>query len=163
MLATNGDHSVWVNQDYSLILALYVDDIVLFARETQAIRWIKGVLAESFNMKDLGPISTVLEMRIRRDKVQKILWVDQSHYISDILKEFQYEECRPLQTPTDGYEYFRPVGAEDVLFTETAKYQRAIGELNWLVRGTRVDLAFVAHKLSQHCYNPCVRHWKGVQ
>jgi hypothetical protein len=26
-----------------------------------------------------------------------------------------------------------------------------------------VDLAFVVHKLSQHCHNPCVRHWKGVQ
>ena len=163
MRATSADHSVWINQDRSLILALYVDDIVLFAREAQAIRWMKEVLAESFNMKDLGPISTVLGMRVRRDRARKMLWVDQSHYVSDILKEFQYEECKPLQTPADGYEYFRAVGAEDVSFAETARYQRAIGEINWLVRGTRVDLAFVAHKLSQHCHKPCVRHWKSVQ
>jgi hypothetical protein len=63
----------------------------------------------------------------------------------------------------DGYKYLRPVGAEDVPFAEMARYQRAIGELNWLVRGTRPDLAFVAHKLSQHCHKPCVWHWKGVQ
>jgi Reverse transcriptase (RNA-dependent DNA polymerase) len=69
MLATNGDQSVWVNKDRSLILALYVDDIVLFARETQAIRWIKEVLAESFNIKDLGPISIILGMRVRRDRI----------------------------------------------------------------------------------------------
>jgi hypothetical protein len=36
-------------------------------------------------------------------------------------------------------------------------------ELNWLVRGTRADLAFVVHKLSQHCHKPCERHWKGIQ
>ena len=163
MRATSADLSVWVNQDHSLILALYVDDIVLFARETQAIRWAKEILTKSFNMKDLGPISTVLGMRIRRDRAQRRLWVDQSHYVSDILREFQYDECRPIQTPADGYEYLRPVGAEDVPFAETARYQRAIGELNWLVRGTRVDLAFVVHKLSQHCHKPCERHWKGVQ
>jgi hypothetical protein len=163
MLVTNGDHSVWVDQSRDLILALYVDDIVLFARDMQAIRWIKGILNENFNMKDLGPISTILGMRIRRDRMQKALWVDQSHYISDLLKEFQHEDCKPLQTPIEGYEYFQPVGANDIACESPAKFQRALGELNWLVRGTRVDLAFVVHKLSQHCHNPCTRHWKGVQ
>ena len=163
MLVTSSDHSVWVNQDYSLILALYVDDIVLFARDEQEIRWIKGILNKSFKMKDLGPISTVLGMRVQRDRARRMLWVDQSHYISDILKEFQYEECKSLRTPADGYEYLRPVGAEDVFFTDMVRYQRALGELNWLVRGTRMDLAFVVHKLSQHCHQPCVRHWRGVQ
>ena len=114
-------------------------------------------------MKDLGPISTVLGMRVRRDRAQRRLWIDQSHYIDDILKEFQYKESKPLQTPADGYEHLRPVGVDDIPFAETEIYQRAIGELNWLVRGTRVDLAFVVHKLSQHCHQPCVRHWKGVQ
>jgi len=47
--------------------ALYVDDIVLFARETRTIYWMKETLAESSNMKDLGPISTVLGMRVQRD------------------------------------------------------------------------------------------------
>jgi len=163
MLVTNSDHSVWVNQDHSLILALYVDDIVLFARDVQKIRWMKDTLTKAFNMKDLGPISTVLGMRIRRDRARRMLWIDQSHYIGDILKEFQYEESKPLQTPADGYEYLRPVGAGDVPFTDMVRYQRALGELNWLVRGTRVDLAFVVHKLSQHCHQPCIRHWKGVQ
>jgi hypothetical protein len=37
-MAIPTDQSIWVNADYSLILALYVDDIVLFARETQALR-----------------------------------------------------------------------------------------------------------------------------
>jgi hypothetical protein len=163
MIVTESDHSVWVSQDRNLILALYVDDIVLFARDMQAIQWMKGILNTNFNMKDLGPISTVLGIRVRRDRARKVLWADQSHYVKDILKEFQYENSKPLQVPADGYEYFQPVGVNDVAYEPPAKYQRALGELNWLVRGTRADLAFVVHKLSQHCHNPCVRHWKGVQ
>ena len=31
------ERSIWVTKDYGLILALYVDDIVLFARKTQAL------------------------------------------------------------------------------------------------------------------------------
>ena len=69
---------------------------MLFARDMQAIRWIKGILNKNFNIKDLGPISIVLEIRIRRDRVHKVLLVDQSYYISDILKEFQYEDYKPL-------------------------------------------------------------------
>ena len=163
MVVTNSDHSVWVSQKHDLILALYVDDIVLFAHDMQAILWIKGILNANFSMKDLGPISTVLGIRIRRDRARRVLWADQSHYVKDILKEFQYEDCKPLQVPTDGYEYFQPVGVSDKACKSPARYQRALGELNWLVRGTRADLAFVIHKLSQHCHKPCERHWKGVQ
>ena len=73
MHATNGDHSVWVSHDRGLILALYVDDIVLFARDMQAIRWMKGILNENFNMKDLGPISTLLGIKIQRNRAQGTL------------------------------------------------------------------------------------------
>ena len=73
MIVTNSNHSVWVSQKHDLILALYVDDIVLFARDMQAIQWMKGILNASFSMKDLGPISTVLGIRIRRDRARKVL------------------------------------------------------------------------------------------
>jgi Reverse transcriptase (RNA-dependent DNA polymerase) len=73
MVVTNSNHSVWVSQKHDLILALYIDDIVLFVRDIQAIRWIKGILNISFSIKDLGPILIVLGIRIRRDRVRKIL------------------------------------------------------------------------------------------
>jgi Reverse transcriptase (RNA-dependent DNA polymerase) len=86
------DQSIWVNADFSLILALYVDDIVLFARETQALRRIKEILQRSFHMKDLGPVSTILGIRVRRDRAKRMLWINQSHYINEVLKEFQHTD-----------------------------------------------------------------------
>jgi hypothetical protein len=54
--ATTADPSVWVSKDRGLILALYVNDIVLLARDPQALRRIKAALAQAFKMKDLGEI-----------------------------------------------------------------------------------------------------------
>ena len=82
------EQSVWVIKDYGLILALYVDDIVLFTRKTQALRWMKDILMKCFHMKDLGPISTVLGIRVRRKRAQKVILIDQSHYVRSMLQEF---------------------------------------------------------------------------
>jgi hypothetical protein len=161
--AISEDQSVWVDERRNLILALYVDDIVLFAREAQEIQRIKTFLTDTFHMKDLGPIHTVLGMRVRRNRAERTLWLDQTHYIKDTLKEFQHEDCRPVLTPADGYEHLQAATAQDALFADVAMYQRALGQLNWLVRGTRPDLAFVVHKLSQHCHQPYEGHWTGVK
>jgi hypothetical protein len=163
LVALSGDQSIWVDEGRNLILALYVDDIVLFARDVQEIRRIKAFLTNSFHMKDLGPISTVLGMRVRRDRPQRTVRIDQTHYIKDILKEFQHDDCRTVSTPADGYEHLQAGTPQDTLFADTATYQRALGQLNWLVRGTRPDLAFVVHKFSQHCHLPCEKHWTGIK
>jgi hypothetical protein len=120
-------YQIWVDRGRNLILALYVDDIVLFARETQEIHRIKAFLTDTFHMKDLGPIHTVLGMRVRRNRAQRTLWIDQTHYIRDILKEFQHEGCRAVSTPADGYEHLQIATAQDALFADVATYQRALG------------------------------------
>lgn len=108
----------------------------------------------------------MLGIRVQRDRAQRILRIDQTHYIQDILKEFQYEDCRAVATPADGYKHFQSKTAQDASQGapfDISRYQRALGRFNWLVRGTRPDLAFVAHKLSQHCHEPYQGHWAGVQ
>jgi len=64
MRATTADSSVWVSKDQGLILALYVDDMVLIAREMQELRKLKASLAQVFKMKDLGEIQNVLGLRV---------------------------------------------------------------------------------------------------
>jgi hypothetical protein len=104
----------------------------------------------------------VLGIRVQRDRVQRRILIDQSHYVRNTLKEFQYEDCKPVSTPADGYEHLQATTQNDADFQDIARYQRAIGQLNWLVRGTRPDIAFVTHRLSQHCQKPTNRHWAGV-
>ena len=161
--ATTADPSVWVSKGRGLILGLYVDDIVLIARETQALYEIKAALVQAFKMKDLGGIQNILGLRVKRHRTTPRLWVDQTHYIKDALKEFSHVGCRAVSTPTDGYENLQAATAQDMLFADIATYQRALGQLNWLVRGIRPDLAFVVHKLSQFCHKPYASYWAGAR
>jgi len=157
------DQSVWISKDQQLFLALYVDDIVLFARYIHALLQLKRSLAESFKMKDLGEVRNVLGLRIRRCRTSRRVWIDQAPYIRDILRESNLEHCRQIRTPADGYENLHLSTDNDDEFPDISLYQRTIGQLNWLVRGTRPDLAFVVHKLSQFCHRPQKRHWNGVK
>jgi Reverse transcriptase (RNA-dependent DNA polymerase) len=101
--ATTADPSVWVSKNLGLILVLYVDDMVLIAREMQELRKLKAGLTQVFRMKDLGEIQKVLGLRVQRDKATRRLWIDQAHYIEDVLRDFGHSNCKVVSTPADGY------------------------------------------------------------
>ena len=62
--ATTADLSVWVSKDRGLILALYINNIVLITREAQELRGLKAGLTQAFKIKDLGEIQNILGLRV---------------------------------------------------------------------------------------------------
>ena len=97
------------------------------------------------------PGQSVLGLRVQRDRAKRTLWIDQSHCIEETLRAFQFENCKGVSTLADGYDNVRATTTDEALFDDVHLYRQALGRLNWLVRGTRPDIAFVVHKLSQHC------------
>jgi hypothetical protein len=79
------DHSVFVNVERTLIIALYVDDILLFAHTVEEIKPLKQALSSAFEMKDLGEAKVILGVNIKRNRVTKTITIDQEHYIKDLL------------------------------------------------------------------------------
>ena len=70
------------------ILILYVDDLLLLGEDPSKIANVKCQLGELCQMKDLGPTSSYLGIRITRDCTQQIIWIDQQAYIENELKRF---------------------------------------------------------------------------
>lgn len=64
LYATLADQSVFINKDGSLIVALYVDDLLILAESQDTVSQIKGKLADRFKMKDLGVAKHLLGIRI---------------------------------------------------------------------------------------------------
>jgi len=65
------DHCVYVkvlSDGKTIILTLYVDDMLIASSNMQAIRELKEDLAKSFSMKDLGAAKHILGMQISRDR-----------------------------------------------------------------------------------------------
>ena len=73
------DPCLYVKHDKEgiMIIALYVDDLLLAAKSRTQILWMKKMLSERFDMKDLGGSKLCLGLEITRLRKQRILYLTQ--------------------------------------------------------------------------------------
>ena len=83
----------------SVIICLYVDDMLIMGSNNEVIKTTKKMFNNKFNMKDLGVAEVILEIKI--SKTSDGLILSQSHYIEKILKKFKQDDSSPTRTPVD--------------------------------------------------------------
>lgn len=64
-----------------IYLLLYVDDMLIAAKDISEVKYLKSQLSSMFEMKDLGPARRILGMDIVRDREKEILYLSQSEYL----------------------------------------------------------------------------------
>ena len=82
-----------------IFLVLNVDDILLATNDLNLLRDTKKFLSSNFEMKDLGNASYDLGIQIYRDHSKDILGLSQKGYIEKLLKRYNMQDCKPLDTP----------------------------------------------------------------
>ncbi|KAG8503271.1 hypothetical protein CXB51_001260 [Gossypium anomalum] len=88
------------NSDGSFVyLLLYVNDMLIAAKDKGEIRKVKAQLSEEFEMKDLGPAKKILGMEILRDRKISKLYLSQKGYIEKVLCRFNMQSAKPVSTP----------------------------------------------------------------
>jgi len=92
------DHSVFIH-DNDIIIAIYVDDLLILGPNISDIEALKLQFAERFQMKDLGSIGWYLGMHITRDRAERTLWINQSTYIKRAIELLGMSDCSPTKTP----------------------------------------------------------------
>ena len=60
----SGDNSVFLNENSGVIIALYVDDLLIFSKEMKPLLDLKTELRKAYNMKDLGEADVCLGIQI---------------------------------------------------------------------------------------------------
>jgi len=83
----------------SVILCLYVDDILIFGTNIDIVNEVKSFLSKSFDMKDLGEDDVILN--IKPIKEDNGITLSQSHYVEKVLSRFGFMDCKPSSTPYD--------------------------------------------------------------
>ena len=56
-------------------------------------------LSSKFDMNDLDAANLILGMEIKRNNVDRNLWLNQRKYIETILHMFNMQECKPVKVP----------------------------------------------------------------
>lgn len=145
-----------------LIIALYVDDLLLIGNSTFMIDKLKGEFKKRFEMKDLGAVAVMLGIEIKRDRSNRKLYISQREYTDHVLNRFGMSQCRPVTTPMEKASS-KPKSELLDIPADDVPYRQAIGSLIYLVTGSRPDIAFAVSKLSQHLDKPLNSHWLGVK
>jgi hypothetical protein len=166
---SNADHSVYIigTDTSKVIITLYVDDLLLFAKLTTRLMDIKHALANEFDMKDLGEVHYLLGIQVIRDRAQRKIWLSQERYIRDMLKRFGMNNARPVATPMDPNTKLTKDESNAIAIMDddmrAIPYASAVGSLMHAMVGTRPDLAYAVSIASRYMAKPQLHHWTAVK
>lgn len=151
-----------------LLVAIYVDDILIFSNDEKRERMVVEALNKNFKMKFMGDASVVLGIRIERNVQMGTITLDQQKYIDDMLRRFKMDDCNPVSTPIDVNQKLSASmsGGCDADVPEEERifpYREAVGSLLFLAMITRPDISFAVNLLSRFQERPLPAHWKAVK
>ncbi|XP_070024875.1 uncharacterized mitochondrial protein AtMg00810-like [Nicotiana sylvestris] len=136
--------------DSLVILAIYVDDIVLIGIDLDEISTLKVFLHAQFKIKDLGLLNYFFGIEVLYTPSGVLL--HQRKFIHDLLKEFCSDVSSFVICPLELHEKLKANMGDRVPSPEL--YRSLIGKLNFLTH-TRPDLSF-------SLLHPCVPLMKAA-
>ena len=83
----------------SVIIALYIDDMLVFGTSLGVVHSTKRFLVSRFDMKDMGEAKVILGVKITR--MGDSIMLSQEHYVEKILKRFGHFDVKLVSTPYD--------------------------------------------------------------
>ena len=120
-----------------------------------------SIFGTKFSIKDLGPVKHYLGMRVTYDK--NTYYLDQEAYVESILKRFNMENCKPIDTPLAPDDSLLEPILESEEDADLNLYQQGVGSLMYLMTSTRPDLAVAVGLLSRFMVRPKQRHWQALK
>lgn len=115
-------------------------------------------------MKDLGPVSKILGIQVKRDRDKESIKISQKRYINKIIECFEMNSCKTafilLASGTKISKEMEPKNTDEIKLMENKLYKELIGCLNYLANTTRLDISFIVGALSRYNLNPELQHWK---
>lgn len=137
----------WDNSQ--VIISLYVDDVLIFDSNLHVIYETKNMLSNHFDMKDLGEANFILGMKIT--KTCDDIFLDQSHYVENLLKKYNYVGCKHVVTLFDLSVCLFSIENDDDVINQK-EYASMIGSLHYAADCTRPDFVIDMHGLDNQIF-----------
>ncbi|CAL8999350.1 unnamed protein product, partial [Prunus brigantina] len=154
------DPSLFVQQSSlgTVILLLYVDDIILTGSHSSLLTSVIAALTQEFDMKDLGQLNYFLGLQISYQSTG--LFVSQTKYIKELLDKVDLQDSKPCATPC--LPYHRLLKDDGKPYSHPKQYRSIVGALQYLTF-TRPDIAFSVNQACQFMHNPMESHVVAVK
>lgn len=123
------DYSLFIKQtaNYIIIVAIYVDDIIITGNDLQQISFLKSHLHNTFTIKDLGVLNYFLGMEIGYE--DKAVTMSQAKFTRELLEMCGISSYKPVVTL---FPFHLKLEATDGdLLTDPSHYRCLVGKLNF--------------------------------
>ncbi|KAE8655753.1 Retrovirus-related Pol polyprotein from transposon TNT 1-94 [Hibiscus syriacus] len=150
-----------------IFLLLYVDDMLIAAKNMDDVIGLKTLLSQEFDMKDLGAAKKILGMKIYRERDSRKLGLYKRGYVEKMLETFAMSNAKPVSTTLANH--FK-LSSEQCLKTDKESedmakilYSNVVGCLMYVMVCTRPDLAHVVSQVCKYMSKPGKQHWEPVK
>ncbi|XP_021753580.1 uncharacterized protein LOC110718951 [Chenopodium quinoa] len=160
-LVAKGYNQKWgidYDENSIIIVAVYVDDIIVTGSDELEICRLKSHLDAVFSIKNLGKLSYFLGMEI--GYMDAATSMSQKKFTNELLKEANIHEDRTAVTPPPVY--IKLQATEGDLYGDPSRYICLVGKLNFLTH-TRPNLSYAVQHLSQFLQEPRMPHFRALQ
>lgn len=142
-------------------IPMHVDDGMAFSNDKDFLNTFRENLKQHYKFRWNENPSLHLGIHITRDRAQRTITLDQSHYCDTILERFGMTDCNGVKTPLPmNIKLYTPDTQDSV---EIEPYRAAVGMLNFLSVQTRPDIAFAVSYLSRFNSRHNDSHWSAVK
>ena len=135
--------------DKILILAVYVDDLIVATNNHKLFDYLKENLVKKFEMRDLEKLNFCLGLQFYQNDKTKRVRISQEKYIKDMVKKFGLEDAKIALTPLEAK--INLSKDDNSPEFDSSTYQSVIGSLMYAVIAARPDIMYIVSALS--CFN----------
>jgi len=151
-----GEPTVYIKEKdgKTLIVVVYVDDVIFTSNDNYLIENFKTVMKEEFEMTDMGLLRYFLGIEV--DQNENGIFISQEKYVNEVLERFNMQDSKAAITPTVmGLKLSKEDSSKDF---DPSLYKSIVGSLMYLT-ATRPDIMFVVSLISRFMERPKEAHW----
>jgi hypothetical protein len=138
---------VFINEDRSLVVGPFVDDMIIVAKTLEVVDEFKKGFRAIHKLKDLGEIHKCLGLAITRDRTKRILYISQEDFAQKLVDEYLSPRDYTCPTLVSNRENLTKAKSNEPQ-VDIAQYIKAIGSLMFLQRDIQLDITFIVYRLA---------------
>ena len=152
----------------SVILAIYVDDLLLFGNNADFILDFKLALRSKFTIKDLGAVKDILGMTVTRDRKLRTITLSQSSYLRKLVTKYRLDPDitnSSRSVPMSKTAWLTAIDADHQLaapLSADLPFRSLLGGILYTNVCCRPDISFAVSALASHCSDPKLMHWNAL-
>ncbi|XP_022922173.1 uncharacterized protein LOC111430238 [Cucurbita moschata] len=146
------------NGDETLIVGVYVDDLIVIGTNVEGIKEFKHQMIKEFEMIDLGSLTYYLGIEV--DQRKNCITLKQLAYAKQVMQQFKMAECNPTKYLMEAkLKLAKDTKGSLVNSTE----YRCIIESLWYLTHTRSNLSYVVGMVSRYMEKTAMMHHQAVK